>query len=224
MVAMPHPSPLPRLHRQNHRQRVAAAALPFMVALAMALVPACGQPMVPDYPTVDGQKVTAPVGILNQVTLSPPKGWKQIEPHTWALPLGQDRLVILKANLATGIDGGAGSFVDKQLQELGKNGQGGTESDERLVLGDLDARLIKVVDLRNRPPMGLWMVAADAEDGLFTLTVLGPLDDLRKHAGAIDACLASLRIAPPVGVQRDVPKRPPIEDDLVPPDRAKSPD
>ncbi len=202
------------------RQCLAAAAL----TAGLAALPSCSQQIQDDYPTATGERLTAPIGILNQVTLSPPKGWKQIEPQTWALSLGQDRLMVMKANLATGIEGGADSFVDKQLNELGKLGQGGTERDERLPLGDLEGRLIKVVDLRNRPPVGLWMMAADAEDGLFTLTVLGPLDDLRKHGPAIDAALQSLRIAPPVGLTRETPKKPVIEDDLPTPDKEKLPD
>lgn len=206
--------------RQPARHRIGTALL----VLALAAFPGCSQQIMADYPTVNGERLTAPIGILNQVTLSPPKGWQQLEPHTWALSLGQDRVLVMKANLATGIEGGAEAFVDKQLQELGKLGQGGTERDDRVLLGDLDARLIKVVDLRNRPPMGLWMMAADAEDGMFTLTVLGPLDDLRKNGPAIDTALLSLRVAPPAGVQRDAAPKPPVDDDLAPPVKQTRPE
>lgn len=219
MLAMRHlsvPCSAPPL---NSRRWLAAIAL----TMGLAALSGCGQQVLADYPTVNGERLTAPIGILNQVTLSPPKGWQQIEPQTWALSLGQDRVLVMKANLATGIEGGADSFVDKQLQEIGKLGQGGTERDERALLGDLDARLIRVVDLRNRPPIGLWMMVVEAEDGLFTLTVLGPLDDLRKHSAAIETALQSLRIAPPVGVTREAPKRPAIEDDLPAPPSEPSP-
>lgn len=219
MLAMRHLSVSGSAPLSNSRRWLAAITLTVGFAGAFG----CGQQVMPDFPVVNGERLTAPIGILNQVTLSPPKGWQQIEPQTWALALGQDRVLVMKANLATGIEGGADSYVDKQLHEIGKLGQGGTERDERVKLGDLDARLIRVVDLRNRPPVGLWMMAADAEDGLFTLTVLGPLDDLRKHGAAIETSLQSLRIAPPVGVTREAPKQPVIEDDLDPAARPASP-
>lgn len=219
MVAMRHHSKLDPAPLLLSRRRLATMVL----SIGIAAQSGCGQQVLPDFPKVSGERLTAPIGILNQVTLSPPKGWQQIEPQTWALSLGQDRLLVMKANLATGIEGGADSYVDKQLHEIGKLGQGGTERDERVKLGDLDARLIRVVDLRNRPPVGLWMMAADAEDGLFTLTVIGPLDDLRKNSAEIETALNSLRIAPPAGVTREAPKRPPVEDDLDPAERPASP-
>lgn len=188
-----------------------------LLALATALTTACSSPQETALPTTTGERLTVPIGRQNQVTLAPPKGWKQVEAQTWALPLGQDRILLLRANLGSEPEGGLDVYIDNQLKELGKLGQGGAERDERLVLDDLEARLLKVVDLRNKPPVALWMVAALAEDGLVTVSALGPLDDLRKHGEEIEKALRSLRIAAPVGVTREAPRPPALEDDLPEP-------
>lgn len=186
------------------------------LAAAAALL-SCSSPAQVDLPTTTGDRLTVPIGRQNQVTLAPPKGWKQVEHQTWALPLGQDRVLLMRANLGPEPEGGLDAYIDGQLRELGKLGQGGAERDERIALDDLEARAVKVVDLRNKPPVALWMVAVVAEDGLFTATALGPLDDLRKRGDEVDKALRSLRIAAPVGVTREAPRRPPPEDDLAPP-------
>lgn len=195
-----------------------------LVTLTAALLAACSSPQeLGNLPTTSGDRLTVPIGRQNQVTFAPPKGWKQVEDQTWALSLGQDRVLLMRANLSAEPEGGLDGFIDQQLKEVGKLGQGGAERDERVMLDDLEGRLLKVVDLKNRPPVALWMVAAVAEDGLYTATVLGPLDDLRKRGDEVEKALRSLRIAPPVGVTRDALRKPPVEDDLPAPVGEKQP-
>lgn len=169
-----------------------------------------------DLPRSDGGRVLVPIGELVQVTVTPPKGSRVVDFQTWINPLGQDRVLLYRVWRGPTPEGGAQAAVDRALADIGREGQAGVERDDRVYLDDLEARLVRVTDLKGQPPTSLWMILAEAEDGLYTASVLGQLDDVRKAEKENIAFLKSLRILAPVGAPRTPrPARP--EDDLAPP-------
>ncbi len=192
--------------------------LHLFVALAMALQLGCsGADTLDDRPTADGQRLTVPIGLTNQVTAIPPKGAKRLDVQTWVQQLGQERAIIYRVNREARPERGLQAAVDAALAEIGKTGQGGVERDEPLQLGDLDARHVRATDLKGTPPTSLWMVLAEAEDGLYSAVVLGQLDDMRKFEKQNMEFLSSIRILDALGAP--VPRSQPA-DDLDPPDAA----
>ncbi|MBI5611325.1 MAG: hypothetical protein HY902_20805 [Deltaproteobacteria bacterium] len=190
--------------------------LPILFAISTALLLACsGADTLEDRPVADGQRLTVPIGDVNQATVIPPKGTKRLDLQTWVQQLGQDRLLLYRVHRAAAPEGGLQSAVDAALAELGKQGQGGVERDSTLQLGDLDARHIRATDLKASPPTSLWMVATEAEDGIYTALVLGQLDDVRKFEQQNMDFLTSLRI---LNAQGAPASRPQPADDLAPPD------
>ncbi len=173
------------------------------VLMVAALACACAGPQVqPPIAEATGQRVDVAIGRANLASAAPPKGAKVVDAQTWLLALGVDRGIVLRVHRGDLPEGGAVPYVDSLLRALGKAGQAGVERDEPCRLGDLDARAVHAVELRNKPAMALWLVIAEAEDGLYTATAYGQRDDLRANAAQVQAFLTSLRIDRPDGAVR----------------------
>ena len=156
---------------------------------------ACSGQIAPQpLPEVSGGRLVVPIGQSNVVSAVPPKGCKIIDDQTWLWPLGQDRGIVMRVHRSETPPGGTKPYVDSLIGALGKTGQAGLERDEQLRLGDLDARAVEATELRNKPAMALWLVIAEAEDGLYTATAYGERDDLRRKSSEIRGFLSSLRV------------------------------
>ena len=167
----------------------ARAALCFCLALL-----GCSAPENPPLELSDGKRVLVPIGDRNVVTVEPIAGAGIADGQTWALLLGQSRALVLRVYRAPEPEGGGDKYVDSLLAALGKSGQADVEGDVRIKLGDLDARLVKAVELRNKPALALWMVIAVAEDGLYTASVYGERDVIVEKTKEVEGFLRSLRI------------------------------
>lgn len=170
--------------------------LRWLPVVSLLIVSACSAPQLPEPQFTSGQPLTLPLGAQNLATIAPPKGCQIADAQTWAWLLGQDRAIIFRLHRGNVPEGGGEAYVNSLLQALGKSGEAGVERDEPLKLGDLDARAIEAVELRKKPAMALWMVVAEAEDGLYSATAYGERDDLQRKAKEVRAYLASLRISP----------------------------
>jgi len=190
---------------------------PFAAALAASALSACAAPQSAPSIVADGGRALVPIGVVNVVSAAPPAGSRLIETGTWAWPVGSERAIVLRVHRSDEPAGGGDAYVDSLVQALGKGGRAGVERDARIRLGDLDARRIDAATLRERPPIGLWMVIAAAEDGLYTATAYGLRDDLRARQVEIDAYLASLRVEAPT------PPRPAVAPDPDDPTPAVEP-
>ncbi|MBM4345359.1 MAG: hypothetical protein FJ100_18465 [Deltaproteobacteria bacterium] len=168
-----------------------------------ASVAACAGPQVqPAIAETSGARLGVAIGRTNSVSAAPPKGARIVDAQTWLVPVGADRGIVLRVHRGEVPEGGSGPYVDSLLLALGKAGQAGVERDEPLRIGDLDGRAVEAVELRNRPAMALWLVLAEAEDGLYTATAYGQRDDLRSQAAMVRAFLSSLRVERPDGAER----------------------
>jgi hypothetical protein len=188
------------------------------IAAGMTLVSACtAAPVVDTAPVADGQRVTVPIGTLNQVSLEPPKGARRLDPQTWLWSSGPDQAVVLRVQQNPEPEGGTTAYVDRQLAVIHEGGDAGVERDERMQLGDLEARRVHAVELRKQPPAALWLVIATAEDGMFVISAAGPRDLLRTRSRELDAFLASVRILPPAAAERVAAPYAAPADDIAPP-------
>lgn len=186
-----------------------------VLSLLLTSLSACGGPQGVGRSSVrtDGSRIGLP-GMRASVQV--PKGFEVVDDRTWVQKLGQDRGVILRVHQQPEPPEGADRHVDKLIQDLEKQGEAGVETDRTVPLGDLDGRLVQAIELRRRPPAALWLVVAVAEDGLYTVSVAGPADELRKRRTEFEGFLQSLRVLQPAGPP--VPRDKPIEDDLLPPE------
>lgn len=160
----------------------------------LSVLVGCGGPEAPTLPTTDGRPVTVPLASTLQVRVAVPKGCKVLDGSLWACQHGPDRVALLRVARQQEPDEGTDAYLDKLVRDLGKNGQAGVERDERVALGDLEARRIDAVALREKPATAIWLLAAAAEDGLYTASVAGAAGDLREKAKEYEAFLLSLRI------------------------------
>lgn len=173
-----------------------------VLALATAAAACAGPQVAAPIMEATGERTAVPIGRANAVSAAPPKGAKVVDAQTWLIAVGPDRGVVLRVHRGEIPEGGAVPYVDSLLKALGKSGQAGVERDEPVKLGDLDARAVEAVELRNKPAMALWLMVAEAEDGLYTATAYGQRDDLRSQAATVRAFLTSLRVDRPDGAAR----------------------
>ena len=163
-----------------------------------------------------GHRTIIAVSERNVVSIVPPLGAAIADRQTWAWLLANSRGLVLRVHRAPEPDGGADKYVDSLLAALGKSGQADVETDERIKLSDLDARMIHAVELRNTPVMALWMVLTVAEDGLYMASAYGERETLLAQQQGVRAFLLSLRVE-----SRDKPPAQPIRkidgDDVEPP-------
>lgn len=172
------------------------------IAVAVACTAACSTPVTGEPGVMsDGKRVHVPIGMVNQLSLEPPKGARRLDAQTWLWSFGANRTVVLRAQQNAEPEGGAMAYVDRQIAEMNQGGEAGVERDETLLLGDLEARRVDAVELRQKPPTSLWLVIATAEDGMFVISAAGPRDEMRAHSQELDAFLRSVRILAPSTAQ-----------------------
>lgn len=177
----------------------------------------CSGAETANLPTTDGRAVTVPLATTQHVRVTPPKGCKVAQPDLWVCQHGPDRVTILRVARLAEPEDGSDAYLDRLVRDLGKNGQADVERDERIALGDLEARRIDAVALREKPPTAIWLVAVAAEDGLYTVSVAGLASDLRDKSKDYDAFLQSLRITTASGAT----PRQPGSADLLPESEAE---
>jgi hypothetical protein len=56
---------------------------------------------------------------------------------------------------------------------------------------------VKAVELRTRPPHARWVLSVLAEDGVYTVTLDGEADELRRRQTVLEGTLRSLRVPMP---------------------------
>lgn len=182
-----------------------------LFVLGCALVAACSGAQVASVdqlPKADGQRHTLPG---SRASIVIPKDFRIADATTWIWPLGQERNVIVHVQRAQEPEMGAMAWLDKTVADMEKQGAAGVERDQRVLLGDLDGRLLEAIELRSKPPNALWQLMTVAEDGMWTVTAAGPADALRQRRTVVEAFLLSLRIEAPDGGRR-LPQQAPEHD------------
>lgn len=191
----------------GHRKRAMGLRI-LKLGATLALMLACsgGQVLTPspdNLPRADGQR-HAVAG--SRASLEIPKEFRIVDATTWLLPLGPNAGILAHLQRAQEPADGAMAQLDRAIAELQKQGEADVERDERVILGDLDARLLQALELREKPAKGLWMIVTAAEDGMYTLTVAGPVAEMRTRQAILEPLLLSLRVEAPVGTTRVPPK------------------
>ncbi len=131
-----------------------------------------------------------------------PKGWRIAAPTSWLRQVAPELAILLHIERLPEPEGGAQTYVDRMIADTTSAGEADIESDRRVRLGDLDARLVQTVELRGAAPKALWSLVVSAEDGMWLASVLGPVSDLRAKRSEVMAALLSLRIDAPPGAPR----------------------
>jgi hypothetical protein len=136
-----------------------------------------------DLPRADGQR-HAVAG--SRASLEVPKDFRIVDPTTWLVPLGSDQGILAHLQRTQEPAEGAMVQLDNAIAALQKQGEADVERDEHVLLGDLDARLVQALELREKPAKALWMVVTAAEDGMYTLTLAGPVAEMRKRGAMLE--------------------------------------
>ena len=164
----------------------------------MLWLPMCSSaapvPSVEQLVAADGQR-HAIAG--SRATLVVPKDFRVVDPTTWVWPLGQDRGIVLHVQRSQEPEAGMQATIDAQVRAIEQQGEAGIERDKMVPVGDLEGRLVQAVELRKRPAHARWVLSVLAEDGVYTLTLDGEADELRRRQTVLDALLRSLRVPLP---------------------------
>lgn len=151
-----------------------------------------------------------------------PAGYAAAGPMTWTRKTAQGP-VILHVAVQSEPAEGADAELDRRLRALEREGEAGVERDERITLGDLDARLVHTVTLRAAPPLGLWLVVTAAEHGMYVVSAAGPRAALRAHQPEIEGFLRSLRVPPPAPPRPEPSKSQALDPEVLAPDDGAPP-
>jgi hypothetical protein len=145
-------------------------------------------------PAADGQR--HPIS-GSQASLVVPRDFRIVEPTTWVWPLGQNRAIVLRVQRAQEPEAGLQATLDAQVRAIEQQGEAGIERDQMVPVGDLEGRLLEAVELRRRPPQARWVLTVLAEDGVYTLSLDGEAEELRRRQTVLEATLRSLRVPLP---------------------------
>ncbi len=166
-------------------------------------------PVPEDLPKADGQRHSL---ANSRASLQAPVPFRVVDATTWVLPLAPGSGILVHVQRVQEPAEGAMGHLDKMIADLQRQGEADVERDEKILLGDLDGRFVRALELRAKPAKGLWMVVTVAEDGMYTVTAAGPLTALRERQALLESFLLSLRVDPPEGTARPVHKQAIAED------------
>jgi len=141
-----------------------------------------------------------------------PRGFAKLDEGTWGIEVDRGRTIVLKVQRTMEPVSGAQAHIDHLVADMHRQGNEDLERDAWVPLGDLQGRMLQVVELRGEEPASLWLIVLVAEDGLYTATATGPAVELRSKRLELEGFLKSLRVPLPAGgiVQPAVPKDDPL--------------
>ena len=206
MMTTPQPSTCPK-------------RLLLLVALLSGMM-GCSGAEVMEYPHADGERHSI-VGAPN-ASIIVPKECEIYAPTTWVWPTPEGPILLTlrsQQEPAEGMD----AYLDKEIRATLAGGEVGLAEDKRVMVGDLEGRLLEVNTLRKQDePTSLWMVVTVAEDGMYTTGVAGPLVAMKDRKAALRAFQLSLRVAVPTD-KTELHQKPTAPDLVPPPDGPEHP-
>lgn len=90
---------------------------------------------------------------------------------------------------------GADGVVEAKMRDVRKSGVGGVVRDEPVELGDLDGRLVEIVEVIGVERGALLLLATDTEQALVVATLAVPAEVHARSAETLRTALRSLRVA-----------------------------
>ncbi len=172
-----------------------------MALLLVPVVSACSGPQVATESDLD--RVHFEAGERQQVrgepiTLVVPKPFERAADHGWVAKVNGRPVALLRVDCVRPVpEQGMDAILDQRVREIRKAGVAGVLRDERVVLGDLDGRLVEAVELVGDQRNALLLVATETEDALVTATIAVPATVLKREGDVLRAALRTLRVAAP---------------------------
>lgn len=170
----------------------------YLTVVLLFLLGACSAPTT-QAKHADGQRHPVPGAV--RATVVVPAEAEIVAPTTWMWP-SKDGPILLTVRRQPEPNEGANPFLDREIKKLQAGGEIGIAGDRRVPLGDLEGRLIEATTLlKEETPTALWQLVCVAEEGMYTVTVAGPLLAMQERREKLQGFLKSLR----VGLPEEVP-------------------
>ncbi len=132
----------------------------------------------------------------SRLSMAIPKGFEKRSDDAWVAERGGQTAILLRFVKHPLPEGDVDAWIDDLINSVKKAGRAGVLRDERITLGDLDARHIGAEDLLGTSRTAIRMVVAPAEDGVYVASFVAEAATLRAHLTVLDAALLTLRIPP----------------------------
>lgn len=169
--------------------------LPLLSALiGLVALAACGSAQLApplDLKVEPGPEIALP-GV--RATMAVPKGMKAKRDGTFLLIHQEIAWIGLKVTVQPNPETDADAWIDAHVALVQRSGNADILRNDRVTLGDLDARLIAAEDLLGERRAALLQMVAPAEDGIYVATFFGSAQTVRAHAKALVRALMTLRI------------------------------
>lgn len=146
---------------------------------------------VPDVEVVAGARVT--IG-QTRLTMAIPKGFEKKSDEAWMLSKDNKAAILLRFVKHPTPASEPDVWIDGLVKSVQRAGRAGVLQDQRVTLGDLEARHIGIEDLLGQPRGAVRMVVVPAEDGVYAASFLADAATIRKHTKVLDEALLSLRV------------------------------